>query len=73
MYRAPSGDINEFLGRLDATLKSLYNPKHEISICGDINMNYLNESSQKKTHVNSLLRPYITYCELCDKKSDFHK
>jgi hypothetical protein len=31
-YGAPSGDINEFLRRLDATLKSLYNPKREIII-----------------------------------------
>jgi hypothetical protein len=27
LYRAPSGDVNEFLRRLDATLKYLYSPK----------------------------------------------
>jgi hypothetical protein len=30
MYRAPSGDINEFLKRLDATLKYLYSPKSKV-------------------------------------------
>jgi hypothetical protein len=54
-YRASSGDINEFLRRLDTTLKYLYNPKVEFIICGDINVNYLNEYNQKK-QVNSLLK-----------------
>jgi hypothetical protein len=47
LYRAPSGDVNEFLIRLDATLKYLYNPKSEFIIHGDININYLNENNQK--------------------------
>jgi hypothetical protein len=47
LYRAPSGEVNEFLRRPDATLKYLYNPKSEFTICGDIN--YINESSQKET------------------------
>jgi hypothetical protein len=38
LYRAPSGDINEFLKRLDAILKYLYSPKSEFIICGDINI-----------------------------------
>jgi hypothetical protein len=33
---------------LDATVKYLYNPKSEFIICGDININYLNKSSQRK-------------------------
>jgi hypothetical protein len=48
MHRAPSGDVNEFLRRQDATLKSLYNSKSEFIICSDINIDYLNESSPKK-------------------------
>jgi exonuclease III len=47
LYRAPSWEDNAFLRRLDATLKYLYNPKSEFIICGDININYLNESSHK--------------------------
>jgi exonuclease III len=41
LYRAPSGDFNQFLKRLDTTLKYLYNPKSEVLICGDINIAYL--------------------------------
>jgi hypothetical protein len=36
LYRTASGEVNEFLRRLDATLKYLYNPKSEFIICGDI-------------------------------------
>jgi exonuclease III len=45
LYTAPSGDVNEFLKRLDAILKCLYSPKSEFIICGDININYLNENN----------------------------
>jgi exonuclease III len=55
IYRAPSGDINEFLKRLDAILKYLYIPKSEFIICGDININYLNENNNKQ-QINSLLK-----------------
>jgi hypothetical protein len=47
MYRSPSGDINEFLKRLDAILKYMYSPKSEFIICGDINVNYLKENNCK--------------------------
>jgi hypothetical protein len=33
LYRAPSGDFQQFLRGLDATLKYLYNPKTEFLIC----------------------------------------
>jgi hypothetical protein len=35
LFRAPSGDINEFLKRLDTILKCLNSPKSEFIICGD--------------------------------------
>jgi exonuclease III len=57
LYRAPSGDVSEFLRRLDANLKYLYNPKSEFINCGDININYSSENNQKK-QVNSLLKTY---------------
>jgi hypothetical protein len=57
MYRAPSGDINEFLQKLDAILKYLYSPKSEFIICGDININYLTENN-RKPQINSLLKTY---------------
>jgi hypothetical protein len=56
LYRAPFGDFNQFLKRLGTTLKYLYNPKSEFLICGDMNIDYLNESNQEKT--NSLLTTY---------------
>jgi hypothetical protein len=54
---APSEDVIEFLKKLDAILKYLYSPKSEIIICGDININYLNESNHKQ-QINSLLQTY---------------
>jgi hypothetical protein len=74
LYRAPSREINEFLRRLDAPLRYLYNPKSEFISCGDININYLNESSQKK-QVNSLLGTYnlLHTVNFCNKSSKFLK
>jgi exonuclease III len=57
MYRAPSGDINEFLKRLDVILKYLYSPKSEFIICGDINVNCLNENNRKQ-QIISILKTY---------------
>jgi hypothetical protein len=57
LYRAPSGDFNQFLKRLDTSLTYLYNPKSELIICADISIDYLNESNQK-TQINSLLTTY---------------
>jgi hypothetical protein len=54
LYRAQTGKVKEFLRRPDVTLKYLYNSKPEFIICGDININYLDESRKKQ--VNSLLR-----------------
>jgi hypothetical protein len=57
IYRAPTGDFNQFLKKIDDTLKYLYKPKTEFLICGDINTVYLLESSRKK-HLFSLLTTY---------------
>jgi hypothetical protein len=51
IYIAPTGDFNQFLKKLDDNLKYLYKPKTEFLICGDINMDYLLESNQKKTFI----------------------
>jgi hypothetical protein len=48
LYRAPSGDFKQFLRGLDATLKYLYNTKTEFLICGEINIDHLNENYRKK-------------------------
>ena len=57
IYRPPTGDFNQFLKKLDETLKYLYKLKTEFVICGDINTNYLLERN-RKTHLSSLLTTY---------------
>jgi hypothetical protein len=44
---APSANFNQFIKRLDATLKYLHNTKSEFLICDDINVDYLNDNSWK--------------------------
>jgi hypothetical protein len=56
LYRAPSGDVNEFLRWPYATSKHPYNPESAFIVWGDIN--YLNESNQKKKQVKSLVKTY---------------
>jgi endonuclease/exonuclease/phosphatase family metal-dependent hydrolase len=48
VYRAPSGDFNLFLQLFDEALKSLYKPKVEFLLCGDLNIDYLSNSSRKQ-------------------------
>jgi hypothetical protein len=48
LYRAPSGDLIQFLKRLDVTLKYLYNPKSYFIICGSINIDYLDENKSNQ-------------------------
>jgi exonuclease III len=43
-YRAPTGDFELFLNKLESITNYLYKPKAEFVICGDININYLTES-----------------------------
>jgi hypothetical protein len=54
LYRAPSADFNQFIKRLDATLKYLCNSKYEFLTCGNKNVNYLNNNWEEKL----LLRIY---------------
>ena len=41
LYRAPTGDFNQFIKKLDISLKHLFKPKTEFVICGDINTEFL--------------------------------
>ena len=54
-YRAPSGNFSNFLLKLNTILQSLYTPMLHFIICGDININYLNESKNKNLLDNLLL------------------
>jgi exonuclease III len=57
LYTAPSGNFGSLLLKLDTILQSLYTPKLHFIICGDININYLNES-ENKNQLDNLLPSY---------------
>jgi hypothetical protein len=57
IYRAPSGNFDYFLNKLDTILNSLQNHKTEFIICGDININYLGTTNRKK-QLDNLLGTY---------------
>jgi hypothetical protein len=43
IYGPPSGNFSKFMNYLEQALQLLYNPKIDLIICGDININYLEE------------------------------
>jgi hypothetical protein len=47
IYRAPSGNFDLFLSKLDVVLRKLYTAHLEYIICGDINVDYLSDSDKK--------------------------
>jgi exonuclease III len=47
VYRAPSGNFIHFLSSLDSILNQLYNNSSNFIICGDFNINYLDNSNGK--------------------------
>jgi exonuclease III len=57
IYRSPSGNIATFMTYLELILKLLYNPKIDLIVCGDININYL-ENSNKVKQLNALIQTY---------------
>jgi hypothetical protein len=50
LFRDPSSNFNQFIERLDATLKYLYNPESQFLICGDINVDYLNDKGKRLSY-----------------------
>ena len=47
IYRAPSGNFDLFLSKLDAVLRKLYTATLEYILCGDINIDHLSDSDRK--------------------------
>jgi hypothetical protein len=45
VYRFPCGNFEKFNKQLEIILKYLYKPKSEIILCGDFNVNFLDNSS----------------------------
>ena len=44
IYRAPTGNINQYLELLDNTLKHLHHSSVELLLCGDMSFNYVTEN-----------------------------
>jgi exonuclease III len=57
IYKAPCGNFDRFLNKLEIILNSLYKHNSEFITCGDININYL-EPSNKKNQLDNLLGTY---------------
>jgi exonuclease III len=57
VYRAPSSNFALFLDKLEIILQLLYKNNTQLIICGDININYLDENN-KKTLLYSLRASY---------------
>jgi len=47
IYRSPTGDFNYFLNQLESILNITYKTSTHIILCGDININYLDDNSTK--------------------------
>ena len=60
LYKAPSGNFSICLLKLDTILQSLYTATLHFVICGDININYLNEIVNKSQLDNLLLSYNLT-------------
>lgn len=57
IYRAPVGNFQVFITKLDEILSSLFSVRVNFILCGDFNVDYLVESTQKKL-LNSLLTSF---------------
>jgi exonuclease III len=60
IYRSPTGKFSYFLKQLELLLNSVYNTSNVIILCGDFNVNYLNDNSMKDS-LNSLLASFNLY------------
>jgi hypothetical protein len=57
IYRAPVGDYDYFLNKLDYILNFLHSHNTEFILCGDININYL-ECNNRKVNLVEMLNTY---------------
>ena len=47
IYRSPTGNFYYFLNQLESILNKIYNKSTDLILCGDFNINYLDENSRK--------------------------
>ena len=57
-YRSPTGNFARFMKGIDTILNQLYKPNIDIIVCGDININYLDENCNKRRQLDALLATY---------------
>jgi hypothetical protein len=57
VYRSTSGNFSNFSKNLDSVLYTWYNNKTILVICGDININYLDDC-KKRQQLDALLQTY---------------
>jgi hypothetical protein len=60
VYSSPTGNIAYFLNTLEAAVDQVHNNAVDIILCGDFDINYLNDN-QNKQALNSLLTSYSLY------------
>ena len=63
IYRSPSGNFAYFLDSLESILNWVYNTSIDLILCGDLNVNYLNDN-HKKQLLDSLLASYSLHGNL---------
>jgi exonuclease III len=57
IYRAPTGNYDYFLNKLDYILNLLHRHNTEFILCGDMNINYL-KSNNRKVNLVEMLNTY---------------
>ena len=57
VYRAPTGNFNLFLNRLDDIINTLYKADLKLIVCGDINIDCLTDND-KKRQLDAVLLTY---------------
>jgi hypothetical protein len=57
VYRAPTGNFNLCLNRLDDPIKSIHTANLNLILCSDIHIDYLTENERKR-QLDSVLQTY---------------
>lgn len=52
LYRTPDGCLTNFFTKLELLLNLIFDPKYTIVLCGDININFLEDSNDKYKLIN---------------------
>ena len=63
IYRSPTGNFLYFINQLESILNKIYKSSSELILCGDFNINYLNNSSRKYL-LNSLLASFNLFSSI---------